>query len=159
MEILTVAVFYLCMTFSSTSGELDPLVFAGKSIGSVAKLWDNNNNDRDSAKMQLKITNYSKHLLNIIFTIRIHGNVEEVPNFVGGGQMEAILAYGKGLYSPTEGLIGWSYRSQRFCLVYWRVQHDRNYCRDPNRLAMNCYATQTQAKTVAKAIQIGRAHV
>ena len=147
------AVLYLCMTFSSTSGELDPLVFAGESIGSVAKLWDNINDDRDSAKIQLKLTNYSKHLLNIIFTIRIHGNVEEVPNFVGGGHMEAILAYGKGLYSPTKGLIGWSYRSQRFCLVYWRVQHDRNYCRDPNRLAMNCYATQTQAKTVAKAIQ------
>ena len=133
--------------------ELDPLTFAGPSIGAVEKLWDTINNDRDSSKIQLQIKNYSKYVLNIIFTERIRGETNQIPNLVEPGHMEAILAWGDWNYAPTEGIIGWSYRMADFCIIYWRVEHDRNVWRVPNRLGMGCFSTQSEAKSVADEIK------
>ena len=133
--------------------ELDPLALAAPSIDAVGKLWDTINNDRDSSKMQLQIKNYSKYVLNIIFTERIHGETNQIPNLVEPGHMEAILAWGDWTHAPTEGIIGWSYRMADFCIIYWRVEHDRNAWRVSNRLGMGCFPTQSDAKSVAEEIK------
>lgn len=133
--------------------ELDPMALAGPSVDAVSKLWDTINNDRDSAKIQLQIKNYSKYVLNIIFAKRIHGETDRVPNLIEPGHMEAMLAWGDWTHSPTEGVIGWSYRMSQYCIIYWRVEHDRNVWRVSNRLGMGCYPSQDAAQSIAEGIK------
>ena len=131
---------------------LDIFSIVSSSAESVNKLWSNINNDRDSAKVKIELRNYSKYFMNIIFAKRIHGEMDRIPNFIEPGTCETMVGWGDGKFDPSEGVLGVMYHLTSYCLIYWRVEHERMVAREPNRIGVSCFDTNEEATDFANAI-------
>ena len=168
MDKITQAVFYIAVVVTSealpssniqtTSGkavnthviekrDLKPPPLVGPSVENVSKHWEGIISTPNSASLQLQIRNYSKNTLNMLFTKRISGQGNQLPNIIEPGHMEVMLAWNDDIPSSSEVVLGWSYRQRKFCVLYWLVEQDE-YC-----LSTECYSNLADAENAAQQVE------
>ena len=99
-----------------------------------------------------QITNYCTwRLTDPTYKLK-KGTSTEEPSNVGPSTTEAIFTKQTDIGSRTEGLVFWELLSDKYCLIFWRVEGNQEAKRDPNMLAVGCRTDRSEIEAIADGI-------